>query len=82
MKHTLFFISIFNILLFGCMKSQIKNSRITIFQIYKPTTMIIFLNNLEDKNLAKFLQRELKKDLPISEFLIVLKLIIPSKINN
>jgi hypothetical protein len=64
MKHTLFFISIFNILLFGCMKSQISDSLTTKFHGYKPTTITILSNNLEDKNLAKCLQRELKEDLP------------------
>lgn len=64
MKYALFFITIINILLFGCMKSQIKDSLITNSQINKPTTITILSNNMLDENFARCLQKELKEDLP------------------
>ena len=63
MKHTLLFISIFNILLLGCMKSQINDSLTTNFHVYKSRTMTILSDNLEDKKLAECLQEELKENL-------------------
>ena len=62
MKQTLFFIAILNILLLGCMKSQIGDSLKTNFHGYKLRTMTILSDNLEDKKLARCLQRELKED--------------------
>lgn len=64
MKHTLLFISMIIIVLFGCMKSQVKDSLTTSSHFYKDTTMTILSNNLEDKKFTKCLQRELKEDLP------------------
>ncbi len=64
MKQTLFFISLLNILLFGCMKSQINNSLKTNYHGYKPAAVTVLSTTQEDKDLARCLQKELKKDLP------------------
>ena len=62
MKPTLFFISILGILSSGCMKSQINDSLTTNAPGFKPQTMTILSSNMEAKNLADCLQRELKED--------------------
>lgn len=64
MKYILLIISIINILLFGCMKSQIKDSLTTTSHFHKDMTITILSNNPEDEKFARCLQTEMKEDLP------------------
>jgi hypothetical protein len=68
MRYTLFCISIFNILLFGCTKSQVKDSLKTSAHSHNEATITILSNDLNDKKFAKCLQSELGNDLPKIKF--------------
>jgi hypothetical protein len=64
MKRTLFFILIFNILLFGCMKSQTKDSLMVQTHEQQFSVATVLAVDFEDKGFAECVQWRLKKEFP------------------
>jgi len=68
MKKTFLFISTIIIVIFGCTKSQIKDSLKAHFRTNQYTTATIFPINLKDKKFAECVQEKLKDDLKYLKF--------------
>jgi len=69
MKRTPFFILLFHLLLFGCMKSQIKESLMVQTHEQQFSAATVLAVDFEDKGFAECVQWRLKKKLPKIEFI-------------